>query len=263
MTTPRFHYLSPKILPLFPSDVGGMRFISDPQFILNIRALRKFTGTVAINVSHFVDGAMVQQSEQTIQVISGNAKCNVECVDLGAPGLGYAEITFSSSERLFGKIIPEPGYAVLSALDRGPITVNADWKFSNTRVIDQIRQYGKFCMIHSAALVDKAHGIGNSVLLMNPYEQPLVARAVSATGRKWSGKLAPRTVLMLDLVPLLDDAVPSTIMISGSYSNWKLLNSIDHLDPFSGILTHRPADVFSWSRAQLRRIARATGIKVN
>ena len=156
--------------------------------------------------------------------------------------------------------------------DRGALTINTDMKYANPRVIQQIKQYSKFCMLHSACLVDSKRGLGNSLLLINPFDQALVTRVVSSSRRKLSRRLAPRTACMLDLAPVLDDGKLDTIMVTASnrvitydvrhaHGEPSRMNSLDHLDPFSGFSTHPARPPAIYIRAQARRVMRAVGLR--
>jgi hypothetical protein len=268
-----FHYISPKILPLFPKETGTVGCVIDPQYALNIRSGAKFTGTAEITFSTYAAGEKL--SEETVEfevkdneiVNGGPIWRTFECDDYG-----YAEITFGCSEPVFNNVIPEPGYAMLITPDRGNFTINPDMKYANPRVIQQIKQYHRFCMLHSAVFCDSESGSGNSMMLINPYDQPLVTKMYSSRTRYISKKVPPKYAYMIDMAELFEDGQVGTVMLTANnrvitydvchgYGNQHLINSVDHHDPFSGVSTLSKVPFGTFARTKVRNALRTLSIR--
>ncbi len=265
-----FHYLSPKIIPTFPEDVGEVSYIVDVNHILRTRAYREVTDEAEMTVSVYSGGQRISEERQSFSVIDGIAEMTPYVCSFSTPSWGYAEISFEMSEPVFVKIIPEPGYAVLHT-QQGSITLNPDMKYANPRTIEQIKHYGKFSMLHSAVYVDSESGSGNSLLLINPYDRPLKARMMSDTGASISQMVAPRTAELVDLAQIVENSRAATVMVTSTnrvitydvkhgYGDQKRINSLDHLDTFSGYNTHKATGPIEAGRHHARELARKIGI---
>jgi hypothetical protein len=243
--SPYFHYLSPKILPVFSSNIGTVSCLTDVQFILNVRSLEKLDGNAEITYTTYCDGNVISEEFTSVKVNNGKSTIEPVWKSFSTPSLGFVEITFGTTKPLFKKIIPEPGYSVLKTINNKVLTINSDMKYANPRIIQQIQQYSRFCMLHSSVYVDSNIGAGNSLMLINPYEQLIVVKIYSSKENKISRKIKPKSTCMVNLAELVDDGEISTIMLTAnnriitydvrhSYHDQLDINNIDHLDPFSG-----------------------------
>ena len=273
MTRRYYPYLSPKIVPAFPAETGTLDCVIDFNHILRTRAYRRVSGSAMMEVAVYGDGRVLDTERFEAEVRDGRALLEpvIRHYAASGSGYGYAEFSFRMSEPVFLKILPEPGYAVLKT-PAGSITINADMKYANPRTIEQIMHYGKFSMIHSGVHVDPDSDSGNSLLLINPYDQPLLARLVSDTGETLSHRMKARTAGLVDLEPLVTPGRPGAIIVTANNrvitydvkharSNPARINSIDHLDPFSGYRTHEPQGLPGTLGYWAREAARGLGIR--
>lgn len=266
-----FNYLSPKILPVFPAASGTLSYMQDPQHALLTRSKIAFTGTLTITATVFASGAQVTSHDREFAVRDGVVDGQPYLDSFVAPQPGYVEIDCVASQPVFHRIIPEPGYAILNRPGAGPVTVNADMKYANPRVIQQIKSHGEFCMLHAACFVDRRAGQGNSLLLINPYDRPLLARLAADNGNKATRRVAARSLEFIDLSEILDDRQWGTLMLAASnrvvtydvrhtYGDPHAINSIDHLDPYSGYPTHRRGNLATLFKVKAKQLFRDAGI---
>ena len=271
MTQRYFPYLSPKIMPIFPAEIGTLDCVIDFNHILRTRAYRRVSGSAVVEVAVCVGGRVLETERFEAEVKDGRALMEPVIRHYAVSDYGYVEFSFQMSEPVFLKILPEPGYAVLKT-PAGSITINPDMKYANLRTIEQIMHYGKFSMIHSGVHVDPDSDSGNSLLLINPYDQPLLARLVSDTGDTLSHRMRARTAALVDLEPLVTLGRPNTIIVTANNrvitydvkharSNPARINSVDHLDPFSGYRTHEPRGLPGTLKYWTREAARGLGIR--
>lgn len=268
-----FGYLSPKIYPLFPERAGKTLFGVLVQHAVDTRGAEpRFTGLISVTVSIFCGGERTERHEHQVRFADGKAEQDVIWVRANAPELGYAEMEISADRPLFSKLIQESGYGLFSGSDGRCITVNSDEKFANYRVIEQIKTWRKFCLLHSAVYVDPTTGCGNSMMLINPYDGPIVAGLKSPADRSLRVKIAAKSAEMVDLEPLVNAGEFGTVMLSANnrilvydvkhrYGRWSDFNSIDHLDVFSGIPTRFPAPMGEALALFARRVARRSGLR--
>ncbi len=266
-----FRYLVPVIYPLFPASTGVLTLVLDLDQILKLRSARPFDGTLNIRLRVFEDGQTASEESLDFEVKGGRTGAATITRTLETSKLGYAELHVEADSAVFYKIQSAPGYALLSGRNIGTLTVNADQKFANPRVIDEIKATGRFCMQHSACLVDRARNIGNSLLLINPYEQGLVAQILGPDGKRIRERVSSRYCSLVDLGRVVPDGVWSSYMVTGS--NRVLTydvrhpadrplspTSIDHLDVFSGVPTHQRMTLVPAMRRHVRNMLRHAGL---
>lgn len=267
-----FNYLSPKIFPIFPAETGSLHVLTSPQFIIDTRAGLSFSGKLEIKFMVYMNGEETSSETVTFEFEDSKTSAFPFMREFTLANHGLLEIHCNADTPIFTKIIPEPGYGILERPDGSSISINRDMKYAHTRVIEQMRHHNRFCMLHSAVLSDGERGIGNSILLGNPYDQPLVAKLRTKEGKMVSEKLLPHTVKMIDLDELLVSGLPQTIMITANnrvltfdvkhhFGDQARVNSVDHLDPYSGFKTHRAVDLLSMPRFLISRSANQLNLK--
>lgn len=272
MTYRYFHYLSPKILPTFPAQTGDVVALVDPQHILRTRAYRDVSGTASLTISSFWDGKQQSQETLSVRILYGVAQDAPVLRRFSSESLGYVEFNFEMPEPVFIKILPEPGYAILDRPGQGAITVNADMKYANPRTIQQIRSYGEFSMIHSGVFWSAADRVGNSLLLINPYDKPLLARITDERKNTVSQRVDSRSAKLVDLSELVPEGEASTVIVTASnrvitydvkhrFGDPSAINNIDHLDPFSGYSTHAALTPLAYGRRLLVKASRVFGLR--
>ena len=87
-----------------------------------------------------------------------------------------------------------------------------------------------------------------------------------------SEKLLPHSVKMIDLHELVVSGLPQTIMITANnrvltfdvkhyFGDQARVNSVDHLDPYSGFKTHRAVDLLSMPRFLISRLTNQLNLR--
>jgi hypothetical protein len=267
-----FNYLSPKIFPVFPKETGNLHVLTSPQFIIDTRAGVSFTGKLEITFIVYMNGRETSSEALTFEFENSKTTAKSFVREFKLANLGLLEIHCNADAPIFKKIIPEPGYGILKRPNGSSISINRDMKYAHTRVIEQMRHHNRFCMLHSAALSDGERGIGNSILLGNPYDQPLVTRLRTQEGKLVSEKLLPHSVKMIDLHEVVVSGSPQTIMITANnrvltfdvkhyFGDQARVNSVDHLDPYSGFKTHRAVDLLSMPRFLISRLTNQLNLR--
>lgn len=261
-----FNYISPLLYPLFPASTGDLTVALDLVRICGraISPPSKWYLTVVYSI--FCDGKQIRSGERKIEVHGNEPRDSVLILtENGGDRLCYLEVNLTAELPLFGEIVVDPGYALLKRTDHGEIAVIATEKYANPRIIDQIKAHQRFCMSHQACFVDASRNIGNSIVLINPYRDQIVARFISGTGRKLSAKMAPQSIKLVDLAPILDQSKWETVMVTANNrvitydmrhpaDRQDYPNSLDHLDPYRGEPTFTSASVRKWARYQVGRI---------
>jgi len=269
-----FCYLAPKIVPVFPGAWGTLLLGVSLQRTLANRALPGASSRVRATVTVYAEGKAEHQEQVETDIVDGRTAHPDTWLRLSASAPGYAEIAITAEDPIFWKIMPEVGYSLLETPDGRQLTVNADTKYANIRIVNQIKRTNVFCMLHSACLSCRDDGIGGSIYLINPYEQAIVARLRSSHGRELKQKVEARSAAIVDLAPIIDDGRIATVMVTGNnrivtydlkhaYGAPERVNSIDHLDPFSGLASHGNAGPIRWLKVLARRSVRRIGSRLS
>ncbi len=273
MTRPVFHYLPPIVLPLFPREAGTMSIDYDLQHVLQVRGDTDFSGSLRITRRQFCDGTLVGEDISERSVHRGRVAEPLYRQMVTADAFGYLELHIEATAPVFHKLLSPPGYAILNRESFGSIIITSDQKYANPRIIDQIRATGEFCMVHTAGFVDRKARLANSLMLINPYEKTLLARVAASTGRRCQARVAARSAVVISLEPIFDDKQWATYMVAATNrvltydlrhhtENSTKIYSMDHLDVFSGVGTHRPVDLREYARAASRRLLRETRLRI-
>jgi hypothetical protein len=259
---------------VFPKRAGRLELDYNLQHVLKARGAVPFDGELTVRLELFADGKAAGSEIVAYAVRGGEVeapRCAREFVAEGEVP-GYLEMHIEADQAVFGKLLSPPGYAILARDGFGAVIVTSDQKYANPRVIEEIRSTGRFCMVHTAALVDRAAGIDNSLLLINPYEQDLTATIRAGAEASLRRKVPRKCATLVSLTDLLPDGEWSTYMVTANNRvltydiRHKLddplaINSMDHLDVFSGMPTHRDAGPVDIARSALRRALRESGIR--
>ncbi|MHA1566389.1 MAG: hypothetical protein ACTSX7_13835 [Alphaproteobacteria bacterium] len=271
MTERLHHYVTPFIYPLFPRSAGRLVVNYSVRNILAYRTTPDFTGNFTLTFSVFVDGEQISREEIAIPVRNGQAEIGDVVRNFESDGLGYVEVGITADGPAFDKIALVQGYGLFVHPQRGAMTFGSDLKFARGPIIDQIAKYGLFCMQHSAAFIDKDRNIGNSFLLINPYQQAIVATFASSTGARVKRRIDKLSAQRLPLDELLQDGEWATVMVTANnrltvfdirhaHDDPLLLNNIDHLDFMNGWSTHSRRPPVQAARYWLRRLGRESAV---
>lgn len=265
-----FYFKSPKIFPLFPDSWGTFSFLLDFQNEIMMRTLeRNFSGKVSFNISFFASGKLVEKEDVDVEFYDGKTSVDAKVYTRAFDGLGYVEIGVTAVDPIFHNSHSGSGYGLFEKHDGDYVTVNNDTKFSHIRVVEQIRTWTQYSLVHTLIRVSEDRNIGNSFLFINPYKRPIVVRLAgenSATIRK---KIEPFETCLVDLAKLVDDHNSSNVFLTASnrivaydvkheFCRPENIFNIDHLDVYSGAKTWHDTisgNLHAHKRGILRRVA--------
>jgi hypothetical protein len=267
-----YHYLCPNLYPLYPQQAGTFTLTLDLDQALSQTTYEPFDGTLDVKISQYAEGETIAIEKRQIEIVRGKAiSRNLHYSTVGCT-VGYIEVEIECAKAVFSRILYDAGYALYTRPGFGTVTVIPDVKFASPRIIQQFKAVSMFCMQHQACYVNRSRDIGNSMFVINPYAGPILARLTRPDGKKIAKRITSKSAAVVSLEPLLNDGEWTTVMITANnrfpvydvrhpFSAPDTLNSIDHLDPFSGFPTHKPATIPQFIRSRTRRILRETGLR--
>ena len=146
----------------------------------------------------------------------------------------------------------------------------ASTKYANPRIVDLASRIGEFCLVHQAIMIDEKIDAGNSALVTNPYDGPILAELRNKDGGKIRKKLQPKTAALIDMTPLVSMGCGATVLCTGnnrfpawdvrhSFSNPNNVNSIDHYEMFRADENISGSSLFKLLRTTARRQLRIFG----
>lgn len=266
-------YITPLIYPVFSDTIGMLAVGLDLQTVIDRTTPKNADFDLQIVVEVFAEGEMLSTESVNLTVRNGAVSEPFFMRRFHGEGLGYAEISVRADRPVFSSLNLSVGYGLLSRPGFGTVNVLHDEKFASPAVIQQIKEIGRFCLLHPACLWDTRRNAGNSFLLINPYGKPLLARLSSNLDRHASQRVPARSARMMPLEPLLDDGRHGTVMLTSAnrFPVWdvrhaaddpaKMFN-IDHLEVYRGAQTHEYVNVRKFARAGIRRILRETHVRI-
>ena len=245
-----YYFVSPKIYPLFPNFVGDLLFIVDfkKEVISKLRNA-DFSGTVTFEISAFSDKKKFFSDKVAVEFDKGETTTQPKIYRMPSRDYGYVEISIIADKSIFHNSYAGGGYAILEKKSGDYLTVNTDAKFSQYRIIEQIKAWGKFSLVHTAIINQSSCSelAKNSFLLVNPYEKTVVVTLSNNREKIVKTKVDALSAVIVDLEPLADgEKVFDVILTSNNriiaYDVKHLgdivnVNNIDHLDVYSGIST--------------------------
>jgi len=269
-----FNYLTPLLFPLMPIPGSTLSARLNVQHALNTRAQPKFSGQADIEIATYKNGECINREAMCTNVVNGVVEKDIPWREFSLDGYGYVEISLACDQPIFRRIDLAAGYGIISTADYGTVTVIPDAKFARPIIIEQIRATGTFCLVHPACFVDAAKGIGNSILLANPYGTDILAKVSASTGRTIKRKVGAWTAELVSLNDVLDDGCWGCVMVTGNnrLPAWDVrhrtgdpfrVNSIDHLDVFRGSSTHQHVGARQFLRGTARRMLREWGRRIS
>ncbi len=188
---------------------------------------------------------------------------------------GFVEMTFSS---LYGKPVflskrPFAFYTVFSAVGKKSFLTDNTFKFGSPPVIDQIAMFGRFTDSYPIVHVDRMRDLGESLIVINPYQQAILFQVVSHDDRKSRRVRIPaRTARYFRLIELLEpDEIEwigqiqitannrlITFSVKHSLADPSIITTHEHLDPFRADPTHVPAT--QWLRNYIGERLKSAGL---
>lgn len=171
---------------------------------------------------------------------------------------GYLEFSIRVAEgsALFVTNQPPAFYNVYSAPGRKSFFACHTWKFGSPQVIGQIAAFGRYVDAYPVIHIDRERDLGDSLVLINPYRKPILARILTHDGRRpRRQRIEPMTGRMINLAALIAPDEPRwfgqiqltannrvvTHIVKHSLADPTLIGTVEHLDPFRADPTHIPA----------------------
>ena len=241
-----FYFRSPKIYPIFPKSWGETSFVMDYQNEVMMKALdSKFNGNVSFTITYFSSGSIIYHKEIDVKFKDGKTDKKKEVCNISLDSLGYMEIGVIAKEPIFYAPQCGSGYALYENNNGNYITLNNDTKFSHYRVIEQMKTWSKYSLVHTSIICSKQNDLGNSFLLINPYKKPILAKLSGDTSKQIRKKILPLDACMIDLSDLVEREGSSNVFLTANNrlvaydvkhkkNDLSKIYNIDHLDVYSG-----------------------------
>ena len=271
----RFHYLTPMVLPILPRAAGTTLVgLNLDQVVPEVAADATEDANLTIEVRLFCAGELISQETLEVQIVAGKpTPCHFRR-HFELDTLGYTEISITADRPYFRYIITEASFALVERPDQGTFNVHASMKFSDPVISGMMRDVGEFCLVHPAQYVSKAEDIGNSVLLINPFDGPVVARLATGDDKELRRRIMPREVALVSLADLLNDGEWTCVRYTGSnrYPAWDVrhsysdpfrINRLDHLEYYRASLTLQRLSIFDFAKARARQVLRTLRLRAN
>jgi len=186
---------------------------------------------------------------------------------LGADG-GYLEfgVRTAGGELSFCHHHLPSLYNVYSAPDRKSFFSCHTWKFGSPQVISQIARFGRYVDCYPVVRLDRRRNIGESLVLVNPYQKAILAELSTNDGRKPPRiRIEAKSVRRYPLDQLLRSDEQDwlgqlqitannrvvTYMVKHALDDPSMITTVEHLDPFRADPTHVPAT--QWLRLEYGR----------
>ena len=270
----RFNYLTPIILPILPRVAGlTMVGLNLDQLVPEV-AGDDGDARLTIEVRVFSEGELVSRDTSEVVIVSGKPEPMIFQKYFDLNELGYAEISIVADRPYFRIILTEAAFALVERPDHGSFNVHGSFKFSDPGVVSMMRDIGELCLVHPSQYVSKADDIGNSVLIVNPFDGPIVARISAPKGREVRKRVMPRQMEIVPLTELLNDNEWSCVLYTGNnrYPAWDIrhayfdrwrINRLDHLEIYRGSLTLQRLSLANFVKSRARRTLRTLGLRNN
>lgn len=233
--------------------------------------LPKGTGSIIRAWTAYRDGAPVAEGEERISFDKGRPLGEpanevtwhgADLDDWPVEG-GYLEfaVRVADDAPLFSSNRPPAFYNVYAAPGRKSFFACHTWKFGSPQVIGQIAAFGRYADAYPVIHIDRECDLGDSLVLINPYRRPILAKILTNDGRRpRRQRIEPMSGRMIDLAALIapdEDKWSGQIQLTANnrvithivkhaLSDPTRIGSMEHLDPFRADPTHLP--LFRWLR---------------
>ena len=244
------------------------------------RLLPERSGAIVRTWAVYRDGEVVAGGENEITLSDGkpaeNGTGNVvwrgsETANWPANG-GYLEFAVRTADGgpAFRSNRPPSFYNVYAAPGRKTFFTCHTWKFGSPQVIGQIAAFGRYVDTYPVIHIDRERDLNDSLVLINPYAKPILARILTDDGRRFPRlRIKPMTARMIDLAALISPGEPRwlgqiqltannrlvTHIVKHSLVDPTRIGTVEHLDPFRADPTHVP--LFRWMRLQIGELLRS------
>lgn len=266
-----FYYCSPLIYPVMPEASGTTVIKLDFAAIImnhvpeNMDELEDTEVDVEIDV--FYEGKTESSKKFKIEIKDQKISPRYFEEKYVLPGYGYVQVSLFAGKPYFSKIETEKGYALLVGEKAIISTILPQSKYSEPLIIGNMKTTGTFNLVNPGHYIDSQSDISNSALLINPYDGPIVANAISDKGKKIRKKIPGKSAVMINLADIVPEKLPTCVLYSGSnrYTGWDIRHSandinkitnIDHLEYFRAIPTYKDQSIFQIIKFIGKKIAR-------
>lgn len=259
-----FHYISPLLLPILPSESGTTQFALHVRNMLEDVAPQLRDESLTCSLEHVEAGQLLHSEQVEITVRDGVSEPLIIDRQFSGSSLGYLQVSLVSEQPVFRKLLTEHAYSLVVRPDGSTFVLNASFKFSVPIIIGQMHSVGRFCLVHPAHYVNQADRIGNSTLIINPFDGPLLVRMSIPQGKELRKRINPHHAVMIPLEELIDDDRLTCVLYSGNnrYPAWDVrhtlgdysrINRIDHLEYFRSDPTIRHQPLAAALRSRIKR----------
>jgi len=266
-----FYYCSPLIYPVMPESAGTTVIKLDFAAIIinhvpeNIEGLED--AEINVEVGVFYEGEIKSSKKFKIDIKDQKLTPRYFEEKYVLPGYGYVQVSLFADKPYFSKINTEKGYALLVGKKAIISTILPQSKYSDLLIIDNMKTTGTFNLVNPGHYIDSKSNIANSALLINPYDGPVVADAISDNGKKIRKKIPGKSAVIINLAKIVPEKNPTCVLYSGSnrYTGWDIRHSyddvnkitnIDHLEYFRAIPTYTEKNFFQSVKYIGKKIAR-------
>lgn len=171
---------------------------------------------------------------------------------------GYLENSFRIQDDapLFVTNSVLPFYSIYNKAGKKSFFSDNAYLYASPPVIAQIAEYGEYIDAYPVVRVDRDRDYGESIIFINPYQKPLKANVLAASGREIRGIRVPaRSARRVSLDALLEPDTRRwagqiqitatnrviTFDVKHSLRDPNQISDHEHLDPYRGEPTHFPA----------------------
>ena len=266
------------LLTTVSSVLPGYSFISSIPIQRLLNALRVADAQIIARYSVFMKGECQHQEQRIVTIKDGAPQGTYpepfqlpDTAEEWGDEIGFVEFSFESSDGtpVFWSKRPISFYSMYSAPGKKSFVTDNTYKFGSPPVIDQIARFGTFNDSHPLVHIDRASDIGCSLVLINPYQRPVVYQVLARDGQKTKKqKVIPMTAQRLDLSTLMPDGESEwitpiqltaqnrliTYILNHALSDHRTVSTVEHLDPFRADPTHVPAT--QWLRNKVGNMVR-------
>jgi hypothetical protein len=266
-----FYYLSPLVVPTFAGEGKQTEFAMQTANVLSEVAPGVADLDMKVRIETFSEGKRISEDVVDIAVRDGIPDVPGIVRSFSTPDPGYALVSITADRPCFRRLHTEHVYSFVRRSDGGWLILNASQKFADPLIIDVMRRVGKFCLVHPAHLVDAARDIGNSTLIVNPFDGPIVATLQRGDGKRMRRRILPQRSELVRLDGFVRDGEPTCVVYTGSnrYPAWDVrhslsdptrINRIDHLEFYRGNPTVRRLGMRRYAVAKVKRLLRDLGL---
>ena len=265
--------IAPFIYPLFPKKSGILHYVIDIKKFFQYSFAKGYCGKIYMQITIWKQGRITGDEVVQVEVKNGvpaQDRIVGECVGF-EEGMGYVEMHISTDSPVFDRPLFENNLAALVRDEYGAVMITDTPKFADTRIIEQIKEVGSYCMAHTGISIDQEKGYGDFFLMINPYDQDLIVNLKSNHGLQKKVKVRSHDINIFNLQPLLGNdrwaAVSLTAKQRVLLYDLKAQSedpyfpaSLDHLDPFRGEQSLKPSSFMNWAKYKLKAATRKVGI---